>query len=90
MEPAAPRTVRVRTELLDELIDSVGEILLSRARLRTLATRIDDATPVVVLTASCGIEPARVVAYKPLLDAGRKSAAKEGLFRHMIVQPFLR
>ena len=34
-----------------------------------LASRIEDATPKVVVTASCGIEPGRVVAYKPLLDA---------------------
>jgi propionyl-CoA synthetase len=34
-----------------------------------LATRIDDARPVAVLSASCGIEPGRVVRYKPLLDA---------------------
>jgi propionyl-CoA synthetase len=34
-----------------------------------LAKRIDDATPALVLTASCGLEPARIVAYKPLLDA---------------------
>lgn len=34
-----------------------------------LATRIDDALPKVVVTASCGIEPGRVVPYKPLLDA---------------------
>ncbi len=34
-----------------------------------LATRIDDAKPVAILAASCGIEPNRVVAYKPLLDA---------------------
>ena len=33
-----------------------------------LAMRIDDAQPKVVLSASCGIEPNRVVAYKPLLD----------------------
>lgn len=33
-----------------------------------LANRIDDATPVLILTASCGVEPARVVEYKPLLD----------------------
>ncbi len=33
-----------------------------------LATRIDDAKPKVILSASCGIEPGRVVAYKPLLD----------------------
>ncbi|MDW3182794.1 propionyl-CoA synthetase [Roseobacter sp.] len=33
-----------------------------------LATRIEDAAPKVILSASCGIEPGRVVAYKPLLD----------------------
>jgi propionyl-CoA synthetase len=33
-----------------------------------LATRIDDAKPKLVLSASCGIEPGRVVPYKPLLD----------------------
>ncbi len=33
-----------------------------------LAQRIQHATPKVVLTASCGIEPARVVAYQPLLE----------------------
>src|SRR5208337_5036712 len=32
------------------------------------ATRIDDAEPKVVLTASCGVEPGRIVEYKPLLD----------------------
>jgi len=34
-----------------------------------LATRIDDATPKVIVAASCGLEPGRVIAYKPLLDA---------------------
>src|SRR5579872_3137392 len=33
-----------------------------------LATRIDDAKPKVILSASCGIEAQRIVAYKPLLD----------------------
>jgi propionyl-CoA synthetase len=33
-----------------------------------LATRIDDATPVAIIAGSCGIEPGRVVPYKPLLD----------------------
>ena len=33
-----------------------------------LAARIDDAPPKVVVSASCGIEPSRVVEYKPLLD----------------------
>ena len=33
-----------------------------------LAVRIDDATPKVVVSASCGVEPTRIVPYKPLLD----------------------
>ncbi|MCP3976567.1 MAG: propionyl-CoA synthetase [bacterium] len=33
-----------------------------------LATRIDDAKPKVIMSASCGIEPGRIVEYKPLLD----------------------
>ncbi len=36
---------------------------------RELADRIDDATPRLVLCASCGIEPNRVVPYKPIIDA---------------------
>ena len=35
---------------------------------RELATRIDDAAPKLIISASCGIEPNRVIAYKPLLD----------------------
>ena len=33
-----------------------------------LAVRLNDATPKVVLSASCGVEPNRIVPYKPLLD----------------------
>jgi propionyl-CoA synthetase len=33
-----------------------------------LAGRINDATPKICISASCGIEPARIVPYKPLLD----------------------
>ena len=39
-----------------------------------LAKRIDDATPKVVLTASCGIEGKRIIAYKPLVDEALASA----------------
>jgi propionyl-CoA synthetase len=34
-----------------------------------LATRINDAKPVAIVTASCGIETDRIIPYKPLLDA---------------------
>jgi propionyl-CoA synthetase len=40
-----------------------------------LAVRIDDARPKAILAASCGIEPGRVVAYKPLVDAAIAAAA---------------
>ena len=33
-----------------------------------LAIRIDDATPKVIVTASCGVEISKVIAYKPLVD----------------------
>lgn len=33
-----------------------------------LATRIDDAKPVAIIAGSCGLEPGRIVEYKPLLD----------------------
>ena len=45
-----------------------------------LAVRIDDARPKAILAASCGIEPGRVVHYKPLLDAAIAQAKhKPGL-----------
>ncbi|MFC3695116.1 propionyl-CoA synthetase [Chenggangzhangella methanolivorans] len=40
-----------------------------------LAKRIDDAKPKVILTASCGVEPTRKVAYKPLLDEAIRLSA---------------
>jgi propionyl-CoA synthetase len=44
-----------------------------------LAKRIDDAKPKLILTASCGIEPGRVIAYKPLIDAAiERASAKPG------------
>jgi propionyl-CoA synthetase len=42
---------------------------------KELATRIDDAKPMVMLSASCGIEVNRVIPYKPLLDQAIDMAA---------------
>lgn len=39
-----------------------------------LATRIDDATPKALICASCGLEPGRVVHYKPNIDAAIEAA----------------
>jgi len=50
-------------------IGAVHSVVFGGFASEELAKRIDDARPKVVLAASCGIEPNRVVAYKPLLDA---------------------
>src|SRR3546814_2597438 len=47
-----------------------------------LAKRIDDAEPKLVLTASCALEPGRVVAYKPLLDAALDLASHKRSEEH--------
>ena len=39
-----------------------------------LAKRVDDAEPLLVLSASCGLEPSRTIAYKPLLDEALRLA----------------
>ncbi|WP_296425235.1 propionate-CoA ligase PrpE [Yoonia sp.] len=39
-----------------------------------LAVRIDDATPKAIIAASCGLEPGRIVPYKPLLDGAIEHA----------------
>ena len=40
-----------------------------------LAVRIDDATPKAIIAGSCGIEPGRIVHYKPLLDGAIDAAS---------------
>jgi propionyl-CoA synthetase len=49
-------------------IGSIHSVVFGGFAAAELATRIDDAKPVAVVSASCGIELGRVVAYKPLLD----------------------
>ena len=49
-------------------IGAVHSVVFGGFAAKELATRIDDAKPKVILTASCGIEPGRIVKYKPLLD----------------------
>jgi propionyl-CoA synthetase len=49
-------------------IGAVHSVVFGGFAARELATRIDDAKPKVILSASCGLEPGRIVAYKPLLD----------------------
>ncbi len=50
-------------------IGAVHSVVFGGFAANELASRIEDARPKVVVTASCGIEVGRIVAYKPLLDA---------------------
>ncbi len=49
-------------------IGAIHSVVFGGFSSRELATRIDDAKPEVMVAGSCGIEPNRVVHYKPLLD----------------------
>jgi propionyl-CoA synthetase len=49
-------------------IGAVHSVVFGGFAARELATRIDDARPKLILSASCGIEVNRLVLYKPLLD----------------------
>jgi len=58
-------------------IGAVHSVVFGGFAAPELAARIDDAAPRVIVSASCGIEVSRVIAYKPILDraiglAGRK------------------
>ncbi|MBL8791199.1 MAG: propionyl-CoA synthetase [Rhizobiales bacterium] len=49
-------------------IGAVHSVVFGGFAPHELSTRINDAKPKVILTASCGIEPGRIIAYKPLVD----------------------
>jgi len=56
-------------------IGAVHSVVFGGFAAKELATRIDDAHPKLVLSASCGIEPGRIVQYKPLLDEAIRLAS---------------
>ncbi|MEM1370883.1 MAG: propionyl-CoA synthetase [Pseudomonadota bacterium] len=49
-------------------IGAVHSVVFGGFAASELASRIDDAEPAAILSASCGLEGQRVIAYKPLLD----------------------
>jgi propionyl-CoA synthetase len=64
-------------------IGAVHSVVFGGFAANELATRIDDAKPVLILSASCGVEGARVIPYKPLLDRAIAEAAHKP--RHTII-----
>lgn len=55
-------------------IGAVHSVVFGGFAAHELATRIDDAKPVMIIATSCGLEPGRVVAYKPMLDKAIEQA----------------
>ncbi|MDB3948726.1 propionyl-CoA synthetase [Paracoccaceae bacterium] len=49
-------------------IGAIHSVVFGGFAANELAVRIDDAQPKAILAASCGIEPGRIIAYKPLID----------------------
>jgi propionyl-CoA synthetase len=58
-------------------IGAVHSVVFGGFASNELAQRIEHAAPKVILTASCGIEPGRVVAYKPLLDRAIEMSSRK-------------
>jgi propionyl-CoA synthetase len=58
-------------------IGAIHSVVFGGFAPKELATRIDDARPKVILSASCGLEGSRVVPYKPLLDEAISLSAAE-------------
>ena len=49
-------------------VGAIHSVVFGGFAARELATRLDDAKPKLIVAASCGLEPGRIVPYKPLLD----------------------
>lgn len=61
-------------------IGAVHSVVFGGFAAHELAVRIDDATPKAIIAASCGIEPGRVVHYKPLVDGAIEQATHKPEF----------
>ncbi len=59
-------------------IGAIHSVVFGGFAARELATRINDAKPKLIVTASCGIDPNnRIIPYKPLLDEAIDYAEEE-------------
>ncbi len=70
-------------------LGAVHSVVFGGFAAEELAVRIDDAAPKVILSASCGVEPSRVVAYKPLLDEALELATHEPAASVILQRPQL-
>ncbi len=66
-------------------IGAVHSVVFGGFAANELATRINDAKPKVIVSASCGIEVARIIAYKPLLDEAIEMSAADARPRRCVI-----
>ncbi|HEX2573837.1 MAG TPA: AMP-binding protein [Polyangia bacterium] len=71
--PMVPETVMAM--LACARLGAIHSVVFGGFAANELAVRIDDARPKVIISASHGIEPGRIVPYKPLLDAAIDQAS---------------
>jgi propionyl-CoA synthetase len=70
-------------------LGAIHSVVFGGFAAKELATRIDDAKPKAILSASCGVEPGRTVAYKPLLDEAIEIAQTKPDFCLILQRPML-
>lgn len=68
-------------------IGAVHSVVFGGFASHELAVRIDDATPKAIIAGSCGIEPGRIVPYKPLLDGAIDEATHKPDFCVIFQRP---
>ncbi|MBV0911339.1 propionyl-CoA synthetase [Anianabacter salinae] len=68
-------------------IGAIHSVVFGGFAAHELAVRIDDATPKCIIAGSCGIEPGRVVHYKPLLDGAIEQARHKPEFCVILQRP---
>jgi propionyl-CoA synthetase len=71
-------------------LGAVHSVVFGGFAAHELATRIDDARPRVIVSASCGIETDRIVPYKPLLDAALAEARAQPQATIILQRPMCR
>jgi propionyl-CoA synthetase len=68
-------------------IGAIHSVVFGGFAANELAVRIDDAKPKAIIAASCGIEPGRIVEYKPLLDGAIELSEHKPEFTVMLQRP---
>ncbi len=71
-------------------IGAIHSVVFGGFAANELAVRIDDAAPKAILSASCGLEPGRTIAYKPLLDGAIEQAKHKPDFTVILQREQLR